>query len=55
MSGGKIQIESKDDIHKRIGRSTDDGDAAVMAFYQEPVIKDRYSEEDSQSWGFRSY
>lgn len=36
MSGGKIQIESKDDIHKRIGRSTDDGDAVVMAFYQEP-------------------
>jgi hypothetical protein len=36
MSGGKIQIESKDDIYKRIGRSTDDGDAVVMAFYQEP-------------------
>jgi hypothetical protein len=32
-SGGKIQIESKDDIKKRIGRSTDDGDAVVMAFY----------------------
>ena len=33
MSGGKIQIESKDDIKKRIGRSTDDGDAVVMAFW----------------------
>ena len=32
MSGGKIQVESKDDIKKRIGRSTDDGDAAVQAF-----------------------
>ena len=32
MSGGKIQVESKDDIKKRIGRSTDDGDAVVMAF-----------------------
>lgn len=32
-SGGKIQIESKDDIKKRLGRSTDDGDAVVMAFY----------------------
>ena len=32
MSGGRIQIESKDDIKKRIGRSTDDGDAVVMAF-----------------------
>ncbi len=33
MSGGKIQVESKNDIRKRIGRSTDDGDAVVMAFW----------------------
>lgn len=33
-SGGRIQVESKDDIKKRIGRSTDDGDAVVMAFWQ---------------------
>lgn len=33
MSGGRIQIESKDDIKKRIGRSTDDGDAVVMAYF----------------------
>ena len=33
VSGGKIQIESKDDIKKRLGRSTDDGDAVVMAFF----------------------
>jgi hypothetical protein len=33
MSGGRIQVESKDDIKKRIGRSTDDGDAVVMAFF----------------------
>ena len=31
MSGGRIQIESKDDIKKRIGRSTDDGDSVVYA------------------------
>ena len=31
-SSGKIQVESKDDIRKRLGRSTDDGDAVVMAF-----------------------
>jgi hypothetical protein len=30
LSGGKILIESKDEIRKRIGRSTDTGDAAVM-------------------------
>jgi hypothetical protein len=33
MSGGRIQVESKDDIKKRIGRSTDDGDAVAMAFW----------------------
>ncbi len=34
MSGGAIQIESKDDIRKRLGRSTDEGDAVVMCFWQ---------------------
>ena len=33
MSGGKIKVESKDDIRKRIGRSTDKADAVVEAFY----------------------
>jgi hypothetical protein len=33
MSGGKIQLESKDDLRKRIGRSTDVGDAVVMAYW----------------------
>lgn len=33
MSGGKIQVEAKDDIFKRLGRSTDDGDAVVQAFW----------------------
>jgi len=32
-SGGKILLESKDDIRKRIGRSTDDGDAVIMSFW----------------------
>ena len=35
MSGGRIQVESKDEIKKRLGRSTDDGDAVVMAFWPE--------------------
>lgn len=35
MSGGNIQIEAKEDIQKRIGRSPDDGDAVVMAFWAE--------------------
>lgn len=31
-SSGRIQVEGKDDIRKRLGRSTDVGDAVVMAF-----------------------
>lgn len=33
MSGGRIQVESKDDIKKRLKRSTDDGDAVIQAFW----------------------
>jgi hypothetical protein len=33
MSGGRIQVEAKDDIRKRLGRSTDDGDAVIQAFW----------------------
>ena len=34
---GDIQIESKDDVRKRLQRSTDCGDALVMALYESPV------------------
>jgi hypothetical protein len=33
LSGTKIQVESKDDIRKRLGSSTDDADAVIMAWY----------------------
>lgn len=33
LAGGVIQIESKDDIRKKIGRSTDSADAVVQAFW----------------------
>lgn len=46
MAGGKILVESKDDIRKRIGRSTDDGDAAVQAFWWEPPVEDELYEYD---------
>lgn len=36
LSTGKLQIESKDAIKKRLGRSPDDGDAVVMAYVQMP-------------------
>ena len=32
-SGGRIQVESKDEIRKRIGRSTDSADAVIQAFW----------------------
>ena len=35
-SAGRVQIEGKDDLRKRLGRSTDSADAAVMAFYSVP-------------------
>ena len=34
--GGKILIEKKDDIKKRIGRSTNKGDALIDALYEPP-------------------
>jgi hypothetical protein len=40
-STGRLQVESKDDITRRLGRSPDDGDAVVMAFALEllqPVV-----------------
>jgi len=36
MSGGRVQVESKREIIKRLGRSPDCGDAVVMAFYEPP-------------------
>lgn len=38
-TGGKIFVESKDDIRKRIGRSTDRGDAVVMACWSDTSEK----------------
>jgi hypothetical protein len=37
LSGGKIQVESKDDLRKpeRLGRSTDDGDAVVQVLWDD--------------------
>jgi hypothetical protein len=45
-SSGKITVESKKDIRKRLGRSTDDGDAVVMAFFprrREPPATEAHS------------
>ena len=38
-SSGKIGIEPKDDIRKRMGRSPDSGDALAMALYRRAVAE----------------
>lgn len=48
ISGAKIQIESKDDIKKRLGRSTDEGDAVVQAYWLDSGVATGL--EDSVSW-----
>ncbi len=60
LSGGKVQMESKDDIRKRLGRSPDEGDAVVMAHWLdagvasgEPDRVDWFEDSppDAYSWG----
>lgn len=34
----KIQVEAKDDLRKRLARSTDYGDAAIMAWWSKPTV-----------------
>lgn len=40
VAGGKILVESKKDIKKRLGRSTDVGDAVVQAFWEDVTSLD---------------
>jgi hypothetical protein len=38
MRSGKIMIEAKDDIKKRLGRSTDKADAVIMAAERTAIL-----------------
>lgn len=40
-TGGRIKVESKDDTRKRLGRSPDQADALLLAYYV-PEVKDRF-------------
>lgn len=51
-SSGKMTVESKDDIRKRLGRSTDDGDAVVMAFFPR---KKQVVEDEAVSYSYEVY
>lgn len=52
-SGNLIQCESKEEIMKRLGRSTDDGDAVVMANRNTPKIaeEEEFRLEFDSEWG----
>lgn len=51
LSGGRIQIESKKDIRKRLGRSTDKGDAVLMAFTTDSFVPSTSPDgDDGVSW-----
>lgn len=50
LSGGVIQIEGKDDIRKRLGRSTDEGDAVVGAFWVESEGATDTDDPDAVPW-----
>jgi hypothetical protein len=41
VTGAKIKIESKDDIKRRLGRSTDRGDAVAMALWSDSYARVR--------------
>lgn len=47
-------VEEKEKMKARLGFSPDLADGANLAFYQEPN-KDRYSESESETWGYVSY
>lgn len=55
-SGGVIQVESKDDIKKRLGRSPDRGDAVILSFASgssrvQPLRSAEYSRQTRASMG----
>lgn len=51
LSGGKILVESKDEIRKRLGRSTDEGDAVVMAHWLDAGVDPTGAPDtDAVSW-----
>jgi hypothetical protein len=49
-SGGNIQVEPKDEVRKRLGRSTDKGDAVVMAYWPEIGAMDAPGEPRAIPW-----
>ena len=38
VKGGRVAIESKDEVRARLGRSPDEGDAVVLAWWMDPLM-----------------
>lgn len=51
-SDGRIQVEAKDQVRKRLGRSPDDGDAVLLAFYDPPTGVAAVTAASSDGMGF---
>lgn len=51
-SSGKIKVESKESIRKRLGRSTDHGDAVVQAFWDAPASITFLALGKAKGWGY---
>jgi hypothetical protein len=47
---GRIKVESKDDIRKRLKRSTDAADAVIQTLYDEPEAPPRRKSQPSSGW-----
>jgi hypothetical protein len=50
---GRIKVESKDEIRKRLGRSTDAADAVIQTLYDEPELEHRLPQTRS-AWSRNS-
>lgn len=51
LAGGIIQIESKDDIRKRLGRSTDAADAVIQAFWPDGL---NYTMDPDEDYSYKA-
>lgn len=54
-SNGKIAIELKTDVKKRIGRSPDDGDNYMMGIYGTQFVKPEAKPSLADRWGIRKH
>lgn len=51
-AGGKIEVESKDDIRKRLGRSTDRGDAVCQTLLTEAEWNEEARPDDDEPFAY---